>query len=180
MYIVLLIVVILIISIIIIYNKILSMRNKLLNSYSSLDVMLKKRYDLIPNVVEVVKEYKNYEKETLQKIINLRSDADNCNNVKDLQNINYEYNNFISDVNLLVESYPELKSSDNFIHLQKLLNDVEEHISAARRTYNAHVESYNTFISMLPFNLIAKIFNFKTYEFFKITDDQRNLNLDIR
>jgi LemA protein len=154
----------------------LSKKNKLLKAYSSLDVMLKKRYDLIPNIVEIVKEYKEYESSTIEKVIQLRKNADNCNNINDMENIAQKYNSFISDINILSENYPQLKSSDNFIHLQKILSEVEEEISAARRTYNAHVEKYNTYISYVPINIFAKIFNFEKYDFFEASKEERNFN----
>lgn len=179
MYIILCIIVILIVLTICIYNTMLSKRNKMLKAYSSLDVMLKKRYDLIPNIVESVKAYKEYEEKTLERIISLRKREDECKDTKKMQDLDSEYNEFMNDINLLSESYPELKASDNFMHLQKILNEVEEQISAARRTYNAHVESYNSYINFIPINLFASIFNFKKYNFFEITNEERNKKIDI-
>lgn len=173
MYIIISIIVILIIATIIIYNTMLSKKNKLLKSYSSLDVMLKKRYDLVPNVVNTVKAYANYEQETLEKIIGLRSKANECKNSKDLEEVASGYNTFMDDVSLLAEQYPDLKANANFLHLQKLLNELEEQISAARRTYNAHVENYNTYISYIPLNIFAAMFRFKPYDFFEATSIER-------
>lgn len=173
MYIIISIIIILIVLTILIYNTMLSKRNKLLKSYSSLDVMLKKRYDLVPNVVNTVKGYAKYEKETLEKIISLRSKADDCKNSKDLEEVSSSYLGFMNDVSFLSEQYPDLKANENFIHLQKLLNELEEQISAARRTYNAHVENYNTYISYIPFNIFASIFNFKPYDFFEAKSEEK-------
>lgn len=174
MYIIMSIIIILIVLTILIYNTMLSKRNKLLKSYSSLDVMLKKRYDLIPNVVNTVKAYAKYEKETLESIISLRTKADECKNSTELEELSKTYAGFMNDVSFLSEQYPDLKANDNFIHLQKLLNELEEQISAARRTYNAHVENYNTYISYIPFNLFASIFNFKPYSFFEASAQERD------
>lgn len=173
MYIIIAVFVVLIILTIIIYNSILSKYNKLKKAYASLDVMLKKRYDLIPNIVESVKGYKDYEAETLNKIIALRNKANIDSNVKDLNETALEYNSFMTDINILREQYPDLKASQNFMHLQKVLNEVEEQISAARRTYNAHVESFNTFISFIPINIFAGMFGYKKCEFFQATEDER-------
>lgn len=176
MYIAICILAIIIVSTIIIYNTMLSKKNKLKKAYSSLDVMLKKRYDLIPNIVECVKGYANYEQETLEKIIALRGEADKCKNTKDLENVSKEYNDFMTEISMLSEQYPDLKASENFLYLQKNLTEVEEQISAARRTYNAHVESYNSYIGYFPINIFAKIFGHSEYDFFEINENERNLN----
>lgn len=174
MYILLIVLAILILYLIILYNTTLSKKNKMLKAYASLDVMLKKRYDLIPNIVNTVKGYKDYEAETLTSIIALRKKADLDKSANDLNDTASQYNSFIRDVNFLREQYPDLKASENFIHLQKTLNEVEEQISAARRTYNAHVESYNTFISFIPNNLFTSLFGFKKYDFFEASEEERH------
>ena len=174
MYIFLCVLAIVIIYLIVLYNVALSKKNKMLKAYSSLDVMLKKRYDLIPNIVNTVKGYKDYEAETLANIIALRRKADEDKNTKDLNETASQYSSFIKDINILREQYPDLKASSNFIHLQKTLNEIEEQISAARRTYNAHVESFNTFISFIPNNIFAPIFGFKPYDFFEATDEEKD------
>ena len=174
MYIFLCVLAIAIIYLIVLYNVALSKKNKMLKAYSSLDVMLKKRYDLIPNIVNTVKGYKDYEAETLANIIALRRKADEDKNTKDLNETASQYSSFIKDINILREQYPDLKASSNFIHLQKTLNEIEEQISAARRTYNAHVESFNTFISFIPNNIFAPMFGFKPYDFFEATDKEKD------
>lgn len=174
MYIFLCVLAIAIIYLIVLYNVALSKKNKMLKAYSSLDVMLKKRYDLIPNIVNTVKGYKDYEAETLANIIALRRKADEDKNTKDLNETASQYSSFIKDINILREQYPDLKASSNFIHLQKTLNEIEEQISAARRTYNAHVESFNTFISFIPNNIFAPMFGYKPYDFFEATDEEKD------
>ncbi len=173
MYIFICVLALVIIYLIVLYNVALSKKNKMLKAYSSLDVMLKKRYDLIPNIVNTVKGYKDYEAETLANIIALRRKADEDKNTNDLNETASQYSSFIKDINILKEEYPDLKASSNFIHLQKTLNEIEEQISAARRTYNAHVESFNTFISFIPNNIFAPIFGLKPYDFFEATDEER-------
>lgn len=179
MYIALAVIIVLIFLVIIIYNTMLSKKNKMLKSYSSLDVMLKKRYDLIPNIVEAVKGYKEYEANTLKQIISLRSKADDCKNIEDINNLNSKYMDFMSDIDLLSENYPDLKASENFMHLQRVLNEVEEQISAARRTYNAHVESYNTYISLFPLNIIAFLFGFRKYKFFEMSQEEKDTKVSV-
>lgn len=174
MYIFFCVLAIVIIYLIVLYNVALSKKNKMLKAYSSLDVMLKKRYDLIPNIVNTVKGYKDYEAETLANIIALRRKADEDKNTKDLNETASQYSSFIKDINILREQYPDLKASSNFIHLQKTLNEIEEQISAARRTYNAHVESFNTFISFIPNNIFAPMFGYKPYDFFEATDEEKD------
>ncbi len=173
MYIFICVLALVIIYLIVLYNVALSKKNKMLKAYSSLDVMLKKRYDLIPNIVNAVKGYKEYEAETLTSIIALRKKADEDKTTQDLNDTANMYSSFIKDINILREQYPDLKASENFMHLQKTLNELEEQISAARRTYNAHVESFNTFISFIPNNIFAPIFGFKPYDFFEATDEER-------
>ncbi len=179
MYYIITVIVILIILLVIIYNTMLSKQNKLKSSYSSLDVMLKRRYDLIPNIVDTVKAYAKYEQETLERVTSLRRRADECNNSKELENVDREYNGFMNEVNLLSEQYPDLKASENFVNLQKVLAETEEQISAARRTYNAHVEDFNTYISMIPFNIFAKMFKFKKYDFFEIEESEREVKISM-
>lgn len=173
MYYLIAVLIILFIYLIILYNVALSKKNKMLKAYSSLDVMLKKRYDLIPNIVNTVKGYKDYEAQTLEKIISLRKKADGDKSASDLNDTDKEYSSFIKDINILREQYPDLKANENFLHLQKTLNEIEEQISAARRTYNAHVESFNTFISFIPNNIFSGLFGFKKYEFFEATEEER-------
>ena len=168
-------VVILVVAVIVIYNTMLSKKNKLLKAYSSLDVMLKKRYDLIPNLVECVKGYSEYESNTLNKIISLRKVADECNNAKELESVNNQYNDYECSIYMLAEKYPDLKANESYITLQKTLTDMEEQISAARRTYNAHVENYNSYISYFPLNIISNAFGFKKYEFFEIKPKEKGV-----
>ena len=137
--------------------------------------MLKKRYDLIPTLVECVKGYSEYESNTLNKIISLRKVADECNNAKELESVNNQYNDYEGSIYMLAEKYPDLKANESYITLQKTLTDMEEQISAARRTYNAHVENYNSYISYFPLNIISNAFGFKKYEFFEIKPKEKGV-----
>ena len=114
-----------------------------------------------------------YEGDILTKLTEIRSKTQNANSIDESIEINNQINNTIKRIKGCVENYPNLKSNQNFLHLQAVLNDIEEQISAARRTYNAHVESYNTFIEMIPINIFALIFNFKKFKQFEITEEER-------
>lgn len=164
---------IVIIVLIIIYNAMLKKKNKVKTAFSSLDVMLKKRYDLMPNLVSMVQKYMTHESDLLTQITKLRAKAQNTNSIDESIEINNQIDAAMKKINVSVENYPELKANQNFLQMQAVLNDIEEQISAARRTYNAHVESYNTFIGMIPMNIFALIFRFKQYKLFEITETER-------
>ncbi len=155
---------------IIYYNVLVTKRNKVKNAYSSLDVMFKKRNDLIPNLVNSVKGYMNYEETCLQNVIALRNNFYNSKNkFTDNNEITNDLNKFLA----LAESYPNLKANEQFLKLEKTLYDMEEMISAGRRTYNAHVTSFNTFIEIFPNSLFAKLFGFKKFNLFKVDENLR-------
>lgn len=164
---------IVVVVLIIIYNTMLKKRNKVKTAFSSMDVMLKKRYDIMPNLVSMVQKYMTHENDLLTKLTELRAKAQSTNSIDESIEINNQIDNAMKKLNVSVEGYPELKSNQNFLHMQAVLNDVEEQISAARRTYNAHVESYNTFIGMIPINIFALLFRFKQYKLFEITETER-------
>lgn len=162
-----------IILLMIIYNSMLRKRNKVKTAFSSLDVMLKKRYDVMPNLVSMVQNYMAHESDVLTKLTELRSKATETKDINESIDINNQIDDTMRRITVSVENYPDLKSSQNFLHLQATLNDIEEQISAARRTYNAHVEVYNTFIEMLPMNIFALMFGFKQYKQFEIKSEER-------
>lgn len=164
---------IVVVVLIVIYNTMLKKRNKVKTAFSSMDVMLKKRYDIMPNLVSMVQKYMTHESDLLTRLTELRTKAQNTNSIDESIELNKQIDDTMRKINVSVEGYPNLKSNQNFLHMQAVLNDIEEQISAARRTYNAHVEAYNTFIGMLPINIVAFIFRFKQYKLFEITDKER-------
>ena len=164
---------IVIVVLIIIYNTMLKKRNKVKTAFSSMDVMLKKRYDLMPNLVLMVQKYMAHENDLLTRLTELRTKAQSMHSIDESIEINNQIEDTLRKLNVSVEGYPELKSNQNFLHMQAVLNDIEEQISAARRTYNAHVESYNTFIGIIPINIFALIFRFKQYKLFEIRETER-------
>lgn len=144
------IIIVIIVLLIIEFNSIIYLRNRARNSFSTIDVFLKKRFDLIPNLVETVKGYTKYEGETIENITKLRNSF-NGGNIKSGNKLNETYNKLIA----LVESYPDLKASENFLKLQKELTKVEDEIQASRRLYINDVTRYNTKIQKFPHMIFA-------------------------
>ena len=167
------IIILLIIVLIFYYNRMLSKKNKATNAYSSLDIMLKKRYDLIPNLVKVVKEYSNFEKTVLESVTKLRSDLLSTSNQDEIFEKNNYLVGYLDKIMGYAENNPDLKANKSYIDLQTTLTKLEEHISAARRTYNAHVTNYNNFIQFFPNNLFAKLYGFKKLEWFIFDGDEK-------
>ena len=160
------ILVILVLFVIVEYNMMVKLKKQMNNSYSVIDVYLQKRFDLIPNLVEVTKGYANYEKDILSKITEYRTSYNQNKDKESLNKLNDEYNNLM----LVVENYPDLKASEQFLNLQKSLSKVESELQAARRIYNTDTTKYNTKLSVFPSNIIANIFGFKEGELFELED----------
>lgn len=174
MYIVIGGVVLLVIIIVAIYNNLVGSRNQVENAFGSIDVMLKKRYDLIPNLVETVKAYMKHEKETLTSITELRTRAvsGNLSNEERVE-VENKMSGLMRNVMVAVESYPELKADSQFTMLQRSWNEAEEQISAARRAYNAAVTSYNNAVEKFPSSIFASMFGHKRKAVFVIPEVER-------
>lgn len=163
------------------YNGLVSKRNMVRNAFSTIDVMLKKRHELIPNLVETVKGFATHERETFEKVISLRNQAMSPAN-SDAERLQAEgqIGSSIGRIMAIAESYPELKSSDQFLNLQRNLSEIEEQISAARRSYNAAVLGINNAVESFPSNLIASRFGFTKHDFFETDEDERQVvNVEI-
>ncbi len=162
-----------------IYNKLVRKRNEVENAFGGMDVQLKKRYDLIPNLVETVKQYATHEKELLTKVTEMRAkttDTHLSNNEKVA--LDNAITSSMRGIMVAVENYPELKSNENFINLQRALNEAEAQVSAARRTYNAAVTEFNNSIETFPNNIVASFMKLKHKEVFKIEETERqNVNV---
>lgn len=169
-----------VISIIGMYNGLVRRRNEVENAFGGMDVQLKKRYDLIPNLVATVKQYANHEKSLLENITELRSKATSGKLSSDEKvALDNQISESFKGIMVAVENYPDLKASDNFINLQRTMNEVESQISAARRTYNAVITDYNNGIQTFPRNIIAGIMNLKHKEVFVIVEAERqNVNVN--
>ncbi len=156
------------------YNSLVSKKNRVDNAFASVDVLLKKRYDLIPNLVAAVKGYMTHEREVLEKVTALRAKAMSPNVSAD-EKIEYDnmVSSFLRGIMVSVENYPQLRASENFLQLQASLSEVEEQISAARRAYNASVLEYNNAVEMLPTNLMASLMKYKQRRFFETAAGER-------
>jgi len=162
-------------SVLFIYNRLIALKNRAHNALSNIDVQLKKRYDLIPALVSAVRGYMDHEKSLLAKITQLRARADQ-GNLSDEQriDINNQLSSALGTLLVNVEAYPELKASTNFMHLQRSLAEVEEQLSASRRSYNMSVTKLNISIESFPTSLIAKMFNFNKQSLFEATANERH------
>jgi LemA protein len=162
------------------YNGLVGKRNSVENTFGGIDAQLKKRYDLIPNLIAAVKKYMQHEKSVLENITEMRSKAISGQMTSDEKvALDNQISKAIGGIMVAVENYPDLKASDNFMNLQRSLNEVESQISASRRAFNAAVTSYNNSVEMFPSNIIAGMFNFKRKQVFEITEAERqNVNVN--
>jgi len=162
------------------YNNLVSKKNQVNNVFGSIDAVLKKRYDLIPNLVETVKQYVSHEKELLEEITRLRSQAIDDNKDMDTKvELENKITSAMDKLQVAVENYPDLKANENFLHLQRSMMEIEEQISAARRTYNSTVTSYNNAIEMFPSNVMANAMSYKPKNVFQISEKERqNVNMN--
>ncbi|MGN1371793.1 MAG: LemA family protein [Candidatus Coprovivens sp.] len=177
-YVVIVIILLIIIYVLVIYNSFVKLNNKVKEAFSTMDVYLKKRWDLIPNIVDVVKGYAKYEKDTLKDIVEKRNGI--YDNMSDYEKIktNEQLSNEISRIIGLVEAYPNLKANDNFKELSAQLTKVEDDIANSRKYYNGVVKIYNNKVEMFPNNIFAKLFGYKSKLMFEMTANEReNVNV---
>lgn len=161
------------------YNKLVALKNRVLEAWSGIDVQLKRRYDLIPNLVNTVKGYAAHESGTLEKVIQARNQAMSASGSKDINGQVQAENALASTLKSLFalsENYPDLKANTSFIQLQSSLGEIEEHLQNARRYYNALVRDNNTAVESFPSNLIANNFGFGRFDFFEIENDAERDN----
>jgi LemA protein len=151
------------------YNDIVNKKFKVDQSKSTIDVYLKKRFDLIPNLIEVVKAYDKHEKKVLEDLAKIRSNYDNS--TKEIKEEESIYNSLTKVIGV-VEAYPDLKSSNNYLELQKEMSSIENELQATRRIYNQEVYTYNTTIQSFPNNIIASTFKFKVANFFNFDEKE--------
>ena len=172
---VILIVVVVIIALYVIscYNGLVKLRNMVKDQWSQIEVLLKRRADLIPNLVETVKGYTKHEKDTLEAVINARNKAVSAITPEDEMKANGELTGALNRLFALTESYPELKANTNFMDLQSSLKDTEDKISYARQFYNDAVLKYKNKLEMFPSNIVASIFGFKPEAFFEASEEDR-------
>jgi LemA protein len=161
------------------YNSLINKKNQVTNVFGSVDAMLKKRYDLVPNLVSAVKTYMKHERELLTQITEIRSKAVSGRLSDDERvDLDNQMSRMLREIMVSVENYPDLKANQNFLQLQASLNEVEEQISAARRAYNATVTDYNNAIEMFPTNILAGMMNYQRKNVFEISEAERK-NVDV-
>lgn len=153
---------------IVIYNKLIRLRNTVKSSWSDIDVHLKKRYDLVPNLVETVKGYATHERSVFEKVTEARSMAMQAKNPADKAKAENMFSDTLKSLFAVAEAYPELKANANFMQLQSQLKELEDNIEYARRYYNAVVRDFNILIESFPSNIVAGMFSFKQEEFFEL------------
>lgn len=153
------------------YNGLVGLRNAVKNAWAQIDVQLKRRHDLIPNLVETAKGYVKHERETLENITNARSRAMGADSVGEKAKAESALSGAISKFMLVVENYPDLKANQNFLALQEELTSTENKIAFSRQAYNDQVMLYNNKIQMFPSNIVAGMFNFQPSEFFEIENE---------
>lgn len=174
--IILLVVVLALIALVGIYNGLIRARNHVKEAWSDIDVQLKRRYDLIPNLVETVKGYASHENKTFQQVTEARAQAMKAQTAAEHGAAEAKLTGLIGSIMAVAENYPELKASENFKELQAELSDTENKIQAARRFYNNQVLTYNNKLEVFPTNIIGGMFNFKSEEFFEMENEAERNN----
>ncbi len=163
------------------YNGLVSLRNQVRNAWQQIGVQLKRRHDLIPNLVEVVKDYMGYEQETLEKVIKARNQAVVASGVQGTATAEAALSGALRSLFAVVEAYPQLKANENVTRLQEELTSTENRIAFARQFYNDMVMRYNTRLQVIPTNALASLFNFKEEAYFEIPAGEREpVKVDLR
>lgn len=155
-----------------IYNKLVNMRNKVNDQFAQIDVQLKRRADMIPNLVETVKGYAKHEEKTFKEVMEARNQMDSANGINEELSTSSKVTTALNKLFAVAESYPDLKANENFLSLQKDLRETEDKLSYARSFYNDTVFNYNNLIQQFPSNVIAKMFKFKHIDFFQTTEKE--------
>ena len=156
------------------YNSLITLRNRVKDQWAQIDVQLKRRFDLIPNLVETVKGYAKHEKGTLEDVIKARNTFTTATTPEEEMKASGELTKCLSKLMVLTESYPELKANENFMNLQKDLTETEDKISMMRQFYNDIVLKYNNKVQTIPSNIVAAICGFKNETFFQVAEEEKN------
>lgn len=172
-YIIIAVIIVIAVILFVTYNSFVRLNNKVKEAFSTMDVYLKKRWDLIPNIVETVKGYASHEKETLKEVIELRNNTYDNMSIDEKLKTNEQLSKSINKIMALAESYPNLKASESFRDLSKQLVKVEDEIANSRKYYNGTIRIYNNKVEMFPSNIIAKIFGYKSKNMFEASEEER-------
>lgn len=162
-----------------VYNSLIKQRNQVDEAWSDIDVQLKRRYDLIPNLVETVKGYAKHESGLFEKVTQARSQAMNAQGTAEQGKAENMLSGTLKSLFAVSENYPDLKANQNFLKLQDELSDTENKIQASRRFYNGNVRDFNTKIQVFPNNLLVGMLGFKAYEFFELADEKEKENVKV-
>jgi LemA protein len=173
LWIILAVVVLLLLFLVLSYNKLVKLRNRIANAWAQIDVQLRRRYDLIPNLVETVKGYAKHEKETFEAVTQARANAINAQGVAAQGQAENQITNALKSLFAVAEAYPDLKANANFLNLQEELTSTEGRIAYARQFYNDAVLQLNTKVQSFPSNVIANMFGFREHEYFEADDTSR-------
>ncbi len=175
LYIILIIIVLVIGYVVYTYNEMVKLRNMVKEQWSQIEVLLKRRSDLIPNLVEIVKGYAKHESNTLEEVVNARNKMMNVQSKEEEIEAVKEMSNSLTKLLAIAESYPELKANTNYLNLQENLQETEDKISYARQFYNDAVLKYKNKIEILPGNVIASLFKFESEPFFEASDSEKDV-----
>jgi len=174
MWVAIIIGVVVILVVVFIYNSLIAKKNQVTNVFGTIDALLKKRYDLLPKLISTVKAYMKHEKSLLTEITEMRAKAVSGRLSDDEQvDLDNKLSKMLGGIMVAVENYPDLKANQNFLQLQRAMNEIEEQISAARRAYNAAVTAYNNAVEMFPTNVAASMMRYKLKKVFEISEEQR-------
>ena len=179
LWILLAIVVVLIIAFVVIYNSLVTMRLRVKNAWSQIDVQLQRRFDLIPNLVETVKGYMEHEADVLTKVTDLRSSWANAKTVDEKANLDNQLSESLKTIMAVAENYPDLKANQNFSELQTELTNTENKISYSRQFYNDTVTRYNTKWEVFPSNIVASMFHFTAEQLFEVDNQEAKKNVKV-
>jgi LemA protein len=161
------------------YNSLIKLRNQAKEAWSDIDVQLKRRYNLIPNIVETVKGYAAHEEDVFVKVTEARAKAINAGNIKDQGAAENMLNGALKSLFAVAENYPELKANENFMQLQNELVDTEDKIQSARRFHNSVVRDFNTMVEQFPSKLVADMFKMTALDFFELQDEAERENVKV-
>ncbi|MBI2459884.1 MAG: LemA family protein [Parcubacteria group bacterium] len=180
LWIILAVMAVLILAIIAMYNSLIRAKVRVDEAWSDIDVQLKRRYDLIPNLVETVKGYAAHEKETLDAVVKARNQAMQAGSAEAKAQAENALSQTLKSIFALAESYPNLKANENFLELQRELTDTENKIQAARRFYNGNARDFNTKLQVFPTNIMAGLMGFTAKEFFGLEDEKERENVQVK
>ena len=183
LYVILAVVVLVVIWAISVYNGLIQARNQVKEAWSDIDVQLKRRYDLIPNLINTVKGYASHEKELFERVTEARTaamTAEASGNPAEVAKSENMLSGTLKSLFAVSENYPELKANENFLQMQRDLTDTEDKIQAARRFYNGNVRDFNTSLQVFPRNIIASMFAFKEQAFFELGNEAERANPEVK